>query len=341
MECKYCGGELDPKYPACPYCGTLLTREECLAISGKEKILEAEEIAEKKRKNRIITIITIILSIAILATGGYHMLYRYINPATPEMTFTSGYGIINGDEPVVYVQIGENEKLEYIHGVKLYAYNKGVDGTIGDALTSDYEYTKSVDGSFRTVFFDISDFDLVTEETYTYTFEMSFSFVDNTKVYVYQKTVEFPGAVTGDASDIVFDHSMDNKKDETTTESTTKPTTESTTQDVQTTSADVSFIYNGYWFMTPFTNDGAYNISSVQFSENGKCTFTHFYKEGKKDWNVTSSKGTYEVKGDTLEVTDSEGMVETYKVNSSEQTLRGLESRKFNSTKNAEDFFGI
>lgn len=342
MNCRFCGAELNPKYPACSVCGTLLSKEECLALTGKERILEAEEIAEKKRKNRIITIVTIVISIAIIAFGGYHMLYNYINPEKPEMTFTSGYGIINGDEPVVYVTIGENEKLEYIHGAKLYAYDKGDDDSIGDALTSDYEYTKSVDDSFRTIFFDASKFDVQTNENYTYTIEMSFSFVDNSKIYVYQKTVDFPGAISGDASDIVFDHSMDAANlEETTSEIATVPSTEPTTKPVETTKADISFIYSSYWFMTPYTNNGDYNISSVKFEQNGKCSFTNFFKKNKGAWAQTKSNGTYEVKNDTLYITDSEGMTDSFKIDFANKKVAGLESRKYNSTKNAEDFFGI
>lgn len=344
MQCRYCGGELDPKYPACPTCGTLLSKEDCLALTGKAKILEAEELAQKKRKNFIITTISIIVSIAILTVGGYQMLNRYINPEQPKMTFKSGYGIINGDEPVVFVEFGENEKLEYIHGVKLYAYDKSDDGAIGDALSSDYEYTKSVDGSFRTVFFDASEFDLKSDERYTYTIEMELSFVDNSKIYTYQKTVDFPSAITGDVSDTVFDHSMDDVDETTeadTTQPTTEPITEATTTPEETTEADVTFIYASYWFMAPYSNNDSYNISSVKFEKNGKCTFTNFYKEGSANWKLTNSNGTYEVKGETLYVTDSEGMVESYAINSQDSTLSGLEARKFNSTKNAEDFFGI
>lgn len=340
MKCRFCGGELDPKYPACPTCGTLLSREDCLALTGKEKILEAEEEAQKLRKRYIASIISIIVSIAIIAFGGYHLVSSYVNPEAPEMTFKSGYGIINGDEPVVYVEIGQNAQLEYIHGAKLYAYDKSDEGSIGDSLTSDYEYTKSVDGSFRTIFFDTSDFELVADEEYTYTIEMSFSFVDNSKIYVYQKTVDFPGAISGDISDIVFDHSMDDEET-TENESPTVPTTQPTTEPEETTNADISFIYSSYWFMTPYANNDSYNISSVKFEQDGKCSFTNFYKEGSDDWKLTNSNGTYEVKGETLYVTDSEGMIDTYTIDSVEQKLTGLESRKFNSTKNAEDFFGI
>lgn len=343
MDCKICGGKLDPKYPACPYCGTLLSTEECLALTGKEKILEEDEKAKKKQRNFLISVVVIIVSIAILSTGFYHVLSKQLNPEKPEISFNSGYGIINGNEPVVYVEIGQNAQLEYIHGAKLYAYDKSNDGVIGDALTSDYEYTKSEDGTFRTIFFNADDFDLKADEEYTYTFEMSFSFVDKKKIFVYQKAVSFPGTISGDVSDVIFDHSMEKTTQPIVEEEkTTKPVvTETTTHSESTTKADTSFIYSSFWFMTPHNEGDRYNISSIKFERNGKCAFTNFYKKGAEKWKITNTRGTYEVDGSTLLVTDSEGMVESYVIDSASKNLNGLESRKYNSTKNAEDFFGI
>lgn len=345
MECRICGGKLDPRYPNCPCCGTVLSPEECLELTGSETII-AEEYDQKRSKARVLlSVVAIILVIAILSLGGYYALSKHLNPEKPQLSFESGYGVINGDEPVIYVEIGKNAQLEYIHGVKLYAYDKSDSSAIGDSISTDYEYTKSDDGTFRTIFFDASKFDLAPDEEYTYTFEMSFSFVDSTKIFVYQQAVTFPGEISGDASDVVFDHSMDTTSDvtqeATQEELTTEATTQATTKPEQTTSLDVSFIYSSFWFMTPYNDADNYSISSVKFEKNGTCSFTNFFKAGSANWTQTNTKGTYEISGTTLMVTDSEGMTESYVIDSSTKTLAGLEARRYNSTKNAEDFFGI
>ena len=336
MNCKNCGARMENNAVACPNCGAKVDESQYVLLTDEGRITEMEMDYAPRKKNTWKIIICVLLLIAILAGGGYFVASRYINPKKPEMSFTSGYGIINGDMPVIYVKIGENAQLEYIHGVKLFAYNKTESGNIGEELTSDYEYTKSVDGTFRAIFFDASDFHLESDKEYTYTFEMSLSFSGSTNVFVYNQAVEFPADITGDASDIVFDHSMD------TVDDTTEPTTAPTTKPEESTSnADISFIYSSFWYMTPFSNEDSYTISSVKFEKDGKCSFTHFYKKGTSPWQVTTTNGTFEVKGNTVFVTDSEGLTESYTVDSTNKKLNGLEERKYNSTKNAEDFFGI
>lgn len=334
MNCKNCGARLDENSSICPNCGIKTGEFVLFAGDGRSEFEEENFVA--KKKNPFVTIVSIILSIAILAGGGYFALSKYLNPPKPEMTFESGYGIINGDQPVIYVTLGDNAQLEYIHGVNLYAYDKSEDGSIGEVLTSDYEYTKSVDGTFRTIFFDASEFDVEPTEENTYTFEMSFSFVDNSKIYVYTQTVDFPNQITNDASEIVFDHSMEVEK---TTQPTTEP--EQTTEAKDLTEDDIKFLQESFWFMPAYTDNESYSISSIAFKGNGNCEFTHYYMKKGSSWRVTNSKGTYEIKGSAVFVTDSEGKTESYTVDADKKTVSGLEQRKYNSTKNAEDFFGI
>lgn len=340
MKCKNCGARLNDKSRVCPNCGAsrdgsyvLLTEEHApVNIDYEDDFVPAIAPKPKKSKKGVKIAIVVILLIAILGAGGYFA-YSYFMPKDkPELSFTSGYGIINGDEPVIFVNIKKEPQLEYIQGVNLYP-----DATTsnGQKLDAEYEYTKNIDGTFRTIFFDASKLDIKKGEEYTYTFEMMFSFTGNKQIYTYEQVVKFPGEITQNASDYVFDHSMEETKPAD--ESTTKPA--ETTTSATTTSVSTEFIKTGFWYTKPITNGDNRIISAIKFDNNGACTITHYSKAGNASWVKTDTNGKYEIKENSVFVTDSEGKIESYAIKNN--TLDGLTARKYNSTENADDFFNL
>lgn len=343
MKCKNCGAKMNDKARVCPNCGAsreggyvLLTED--INPSNDYEYEEFVPATTSKRKNNKAgkIIVAIILLIAILGTAGFFGYKYYIAPKNkPELSFTSGYGVINGDQAVIYVNIKKEPQLEYIQGVQLYGFDKTKEQ--GDVVIStDYEYTKNIDGTFRTIFFDTSKFDIKKGQEYTYTFEMMFSFADDDNVYDYMQVVKFPGEITENASDFVFDHSM-NDEDADAEESTTKAPEETTTE--ATTSVSTDFIKTGFWYTKPVTNGDTRLISAIQFADNGACTITHYVKKGNEKWQISNTNGKYEIKEGSVFVTDSEGKTESYAIK--KDALEDLTARKYNSTENADDFFGI
>lgn len=337
MKCKNCGARLNKNSTICPNCGANSDGEYVLLSNDIPTEYEDLYSDEKPRRNRkhgksgAKIAIIIILLIGILAGGGYFAYDYFMPKEQPELSFTSGYGIINGDEPVIYVVISENAQLQYIHGVTAYDGDK--------ALSTDYEYTKNVDGTFRAIFFDIDDvkpddFDADGVRNYTYNFEMKFSFFDNSTIYTYNQDVEFTNEFNYNVASAVFDHSLQVKDDV----STTAPAqTETTTAQTQ---INAKFIESGYWFTKPYHDADNYNISAIKFNGDGTCAITIYTKTGKEAWQTTNTKGKYEIKENSVFVSDSEGMVTSYAIKN-DNTLDGLTARKYNSTDNADDFFNL
>lgn len=353
MNCKNCGARLKENAKVCQNCGAFVD-------DGSGYVLLTDnyrsgdvysDISEKpvKKHSAFKYFISILLTIAIVGAGAYYYFTNiYQQDDKPSLSFTSGSGIINDNEPVVYVALPENSRIEFIHGVSLYDYDKTKSKEKKDSVSSNYEYTKSIDGSFRTIFFDSSD--ISPNDGTVMTFEMKFSFVDSENVYTYYQTVDFSKSPADNVSDIIFDHSLEesvpekteNSVSETTAaETTTKKPTETTTSAETTKAQNVEYIYNSFWFTEPISGDGTYDISAVKFNRDSTYTETHYHKQGDGAWERTNISGKYEINGDTLFTTDSEGQTQSYTIKSSTKSLEGLTSRKYNSIKNAEDFFGL
>ena len=215
MNCKYCGARLSDNASICPNCGKMVDENEGYILLSSDQ-MQYEDVytsdnKKKKKGSGVKWFFSILLTLAIVAGGAYYY-FNYIyepEPEAPAITFNGGSGVINGNEKVIYVTFDDSDNaanVEYIHGVKLYPYDKTVEGATGKSVTSDYEYTKNIDSSFRAIFFDTEDLKLSDENTYT--FEIMLSFYGDEKVYTYDATVDFGKKIKGNVADTVFDHSM-------------------------------------------------------------------------------------------------------------------------------------
>ncbi len=357
MTCKNCGAKLKQNAKMCQNCGAPCGDDDGYFVSSSDRYNNYSDYGEsERRKPRIVkTILFIIVVIASLAailyfTGlGEQWGLPFFNKDsdTPSLTFSTGAGVINDDEKVLYLTVNENSKIQYIHGVKLFAYNKTQDKNTADPISTDYEYTKSVGGEIRAIYFDVADLNLESDQTYIYTIEAEFQFYDNDRHFTYDEPVTFGGEISENVADKVFDHSMQTTApvDETATEkqTTTQPTTEkpSTTAASTEKTGSTKFLQNSFWFTVPVKNGTDYAISAIKFSSGTDCSITKYTKSGNADWKTSVSNGTYSVSGDKLTVTDSDGTQTQYSINFDYSSVSNLTARKYNSVKNAEDFFGM
>lgn len=353
MNCKNCGARLKENSKVCPNCGAFIDDGSgyvLLTDNFKTEDIYSDAPHPKNKKGGIIKyLISFVLVIAIVAGGAYYYFTNiYKGDEAPALSFTTGSGIINDDEKVIFVALPENSRIQFIHGVTLYDYDAVNTYRKDDPISSNYEYTKGIDDSFRAIFFNVNDIPMEQTASYTYTFEMKFSFFDSADIYSYQQVVEFSGDFSENVADVIFDHSLTDEI------STTVPSTENETDDktakqasgqttaaVTQTATNINYIYNNYWFTEPYHDANSYSISALKFNRDGSYNETLYYKNGNENWVVTDISGKYEVKDGELFTTDSEGQTQSYAVSSSSKTLGGLTLRKYNSVKNAEDFFGI
>ena len=352
MNCKNCGARLKENAKVCQNCGAFVDDGSgyvLLTDNYRSKDVYSDVIEKPVKKHSAFKyILSLLLTLVIVGAGAYYYFTNvYQQDEKPSLSFTSGSGIINDNEPVVYVAMPDNSRIEFIHGVSLYDYDKTKSKEKKDPVSSNYEYTKSIDGSFRTIFFDSSD--ISADNGTMLTFEMKFSFVDSESVYTYYKTIDFSKKPADNISDIIFDHSLDKnlsaKTEKTQAESTAEESTTAKKTEAQTSSdsikQDISYIYNSFWYTEPISDNGTYDISAVKFNRDLTYSETHYHKQGNGAWERTNISGKYEINGDAVFTTDSEGQTQSYTINSSSKSLDGLTSRKYNSIKNAEDFFGL
>lgn len=349
MICKNCGEKLKDDARVCPNCGafvddetgyTLLTADDRL-----DDLYSSDEPAPVKKKNRApwAYIISLILAVTVAAGGAYYY-FTHINPpqkGAPTVEMETGCGIINDTQPVIYVTLEKNANLQYIQGVSLYSI-KGEEEPV--LISTEYEYTKNIDDTFRAVFFDTSEFGLKSGKTYRFIFELKLSYLNDSNIYTYKKEAEIKGGFKDNAGDTVFDHSNSAEiGDEE--EKTEKP--ETTKADTTKKKSDTSFIYNGYWFTEPKTEKDTRTIQAFRFNKDNTFVSTNYKKEGSKAWSVSTVKGTFEIKDDVITVKTDKGKTK-YRAEkgglaevSDGKTVQKLTARKYNSVKNVEDFFGM
>ena len=364
MVCKKCGAPLNENDKICPRCGTFTDGDEGYVLltsydraEEPEVQEEAVAIVEEKPPSRLLGFLKLLLIAVLVAavSGGAAYAYMtYFRPKmqqTPEVTFTTGSGIINGDMPVIYAAINGATDIEFIHGVSVYDCDiTDAQNENAEPLSTDYEYTKNINSTFRCIFFDMSDIKLKKDKNYTYSFRMKFSFEGSDAVYSYTEVIPFTGTITEDASDTVFDHSVKQSitlPEETQPESTTAAPNETQTENA----SDYSFIYQGYWFTAPQTQNDVRTIESIQFSQDLTYRRTNFEKQGDADWRVTTDGGIFTLRDGYVVLSSGAGTEEVYlKADTAAGTLTEerdgtayaeLTNRRYNSTKNAEDFFGI
>lgn len=346
MKCKNCGARVEKESSICPNCGATVNKNsDYVLLSNQDMVYEDVYSSKKKNKQPITRAVFIILSaVIIVAAGVISYFYFYgVNSGKnqPKLSFTSGYGVINDDEKVVYVRINDSSSIQYIHGVNVY------DGTVDEktpkkpeVVSSEYNYTENLDKSFRCIFFDMDDMKLTGSGNQTYTFEMTFSNYNDDNRYTYYKTVNFTSDTKADVSDTVFDHSLS----ETVTEESTAAEQGTTSTTVKK-DEPVDYIYNGYWYTAPYNEADSYSISAFKFNSDGTFVSTDYSKTGNENWVVSTNKGKYVVKGSTLTISTADGESDELILDKKKKTItqgnKSLTARKYNSIKNAEDFFGL
>ena len=341
MNCKNCGAKLKPQDRQCPNCGAAVRGENgyVLTSSKDEKYYYGDDEPVKK-KSGIKRLLAIILIGAIIIGGEYYYFNVYKKKTVqPQVNFTYGAGVINDDEQVVYVAIDESAQIQYINGVTLYGYDK-TQSSNDKPLSTDYEYTKTESGIFRSIFFDLADFDIEPGKDYTYTFEMIFSFYEDNNQYTYTQVVNFNSSTENDVSDIIFDHSgADYSAGAEDTAQSTVPTTATSTTAAAAAqnTGDSSFLYSGFWYTEPYHDADNYSIDAIQFAKNGGCTVTSYSKSGNGAWTSRQTNTTFSVKNGVLTVKNDGD----YVIDFNKKSVAGLTQRKYNSVKNAEDFFGL
>ena len=335
MKCKNCGANIENPRGVCPVCGAAVVKDEGVSLGNIKYDSAKYDYAPVDKKKRFI--IASIVIILIFAIASFVLFYvQSLKIPQPEMSFTTGQGIINKDEHIIYAFIDDSSHLEYIHGVKL--YEGEVDENtikISKPVLSDYQYTKSVDEGFRAIFFDLDELNLEEQGNYTYTFQMTFSFVGDENWYTYYETVNITGSTNLDVTKVIFDYSM-----------LDSPNVNSTTAS----SDPLDFVYDGYWYTRPEQSQDKFTIYSLKFNKDGSCVITKYSKSGEMNWEVETEKSTYTLEEEKLSVDFGNNHKESYVVDTKNKTIAVsgtsdkkvlLTQRKNNTLKNAEDFFGV
>lgn len=335
MKCKNCGANIENPRGVCPVCGCAVVQDEGVSLGNIKYDSAKYDYAPVNKKKRFI--IASIVIILIFAIASFVLFYvQSLKIPQPEMSFTTGQGIINNDEHIIYAFIDDSSHLEYIHGVKL--YEGEVDENtikISKPVLSDYQYTKSVDEGFRAIFFDLDELNLEEQGNYTYTFQMTFSFVGDENWYTYYETVNITGSTNLDVTKIIFDYSMLDAPNVNNTTASSDP---------------LDFVYDGYWYTQPVQSQDTFTIYSLKLNKDNSCVITKYTKSGESNWKVETEKSTYTLEDEKLSVDFGNNHTESYVVDTKNKTIAVsgtsakkvlLTQRKNNTLKNAEDFFGL
>ncbi|MCR5208457.1 MAG: zinc ribbon domain-containing protein [Eubacterium sp.] len=356
MTCKNCGAELRDNARVCRNCGAFVDDGSGYTLLTSDNRVDDFYSSEpvKKKSGALAYVISMVLVVAIVFGGAYYY-FTKIKPQekpAPQVTFTSGCGIINDNEPVFYAAVEKNTKIQYIHGVKLFV-NDAPDSEAGyncAALLSDkYEYTKNIDDTFRAIFFDARELG----NNKNVVFEIKLGFFGDEGMYTYYVPLAAKEKIKASAADAVFDHSNSKKaSEEASTEKAPSETTEKKPEETtaQTTAgkrSDVSFVYDSYWFTEPETEGDTRTIYALKFGRDGAFVSTRYQKKGSEGWQVSTTEGSFELKDGMITVTES-GRKRYFAVGNNSvsgtkdgKTVQKLIARKYNSIKNVEDFFGL
>lgn len=359
-HCDNCGAKIAPNTKICPNCGAACNEEDYFVITTQDNPKQSAKVKKKSGKGTFLIVLLAIAVIAAAAFGTYYYMENYYlkEDEQPKLTFSSGTGLINDDEPVVYVDLPEDSNIELVHGVTLYDYDiTDKNAQDDDPVSADYEYTKSIDETFRTIFFFLDDIEPAVSEgkNYTFTFRMNFSFTDDPTVYTYTQTVNFTAGDYKNISDIIFDHTDSRIETvpagETTTIKETTTKKETTTQTTTKKAISAEYIYNSFWYSEAEKNGEEYTIYAIKFDKGGDFVSTKYYKKGKANWKTSTFEGTFEISGDQIIMDNGAGSEQSYyQLDSTGETLKQIDNgkvsqeltkRRYNSIKNAEDFFGM
>lgn len=322
MKCKNCGAAVDKYSTVCMNCGA--------TVKSNKKHHNTDY--HYKKSLGLKRVFLIILAIVFIFGSGFASYYYFSHKdsekVTPDLIFYSGQGIINKDENVLYTRIDDSSKIEYIHSVKLYEGSVNADDIMKpEVVDEDYQYTKNVDKTFRTIFFDLDKQNLKDNENYTYTMEMTFSFLGDTNYYTYYQNINFTTSLKQDVSKDVFDYSV------------VQDTTESA---VTETDVNEDFILNGYWYSKPYRSNSNQAIYSIKFKSENACVVTYYEKGSNSKCVVRTVDGNYILDDSEIRVTLTDNEELKYTINIDNKRITDSSNqimiqRQNNSVENAED----
>lgn len=343
MNCKNCGTKVSDGTKICPNCGSLIDESEGYVLLTSDS-MDYEDYSsggkKKKKGSGFVWFISIVLTLAIIGGGAYYYftnIYEKEDPR-PALTFETGSGVINGNEQIIYATIKDGENIEFIHGVRLYDFDTTNLNDTPVPVNTKYQYTKSINDTFRAIFFDTNELQL--GKTNTYTFEMDFSFSGSSEVYTYTATVNFGKDIKGDVSDIIFDHSVSGENETTEAEETkTETTTEAEEETENEGAADAEYIYTSYWYGEPQTDGDRLTIYAYKFDKNGSYTATKYFKDGSSDWVTTVDGGTFEASDFSITLEGKEYLIDSEGKTLKTDDGKELAKRNYNSIENTKSFF--
>lgn len=354
MICKNCGAQLDEGVMLCPNCNTKIEQNDAFSLIAEdenepkqsfEKEQSIDTVMRKRQKRGMIafSIFTIVLLICSAVFPYMYFSDKLSKQEDPVLEFTSGCGVINKNEQVVYAGFVDSAIVQYIQGVEL--YNESDGKPVGDIISADYEYTQSIDNSFRVIYFDAENLDIGPSDTASLVFVIKLSVYGDDNIYTYYQNATFDYTTTTDISDIVFDHSQDVDvtvtlpKEQTTRELPTRVTT----------TIDISFVFEGYWY-APVVDDGeTKSITVYQFIRNDErdCNITRYTLDNNGNWTKqVKKKSQYLFENGQVIVTNAiTGMSDVYDINGLTKKLykqtseddAELKHLEHNSQENAED----
>lgn len=295
MKCKNCGAKVPNDSSICSNCGAVVdpNSQYVLLTNDAKPVNSQKAIKENKKKKRNNFFFTVIACILIVAAGFgsyYYFFNQNMDKPQPQLDFYAGYGIINEDEQIVYVNVKDSAKIEYIQGVTCYDKKMYYMENGANKVSSNYQYTKNVDNSIRSIYFDMSDLKVEKGKNYTYTFEMKFSFHGDENVYTYYQPVNFVGTTKNNISEIVFDH----------TKQDTKKTNEQTTTQAIIPTED--YLYDYYWYSAPVAENKEYAIFALKLNKDKTLSYTAYHMNVGSPWDVKTSNGTYKIKNDRITI---------------------------------------
>lgn len=314
MKCKNCGMAVDKNSSLCINCGAV--------IKANKKNYKKSSLSAKK-------VILFVLAVLFVFASGFAS-FCYFNQKNsdrtkPELVFSSGQGIINQDESVLYSSIADSSKIEYIHSAKLYEGSVSDDDLIKpDAVDEDYKYTKRVDKAIKAIFFDLDKQNLRANENYTYTIEMTFSFIGDSTRYTYYESINFTTSLKQDVSHEVFDYSL---------------VQETTENIVEQENESLEYIYDGYWYSKPYNNKQS--IYSVKFRSDNSCTITYYEKGNDSKCVVKTVDATFTTDSSALIADLSDNQKISFNIDIKNKRLTDSSGNIFarrqnNSVENAE-----
>lgn len=335
MNCNNCGAKINGDERVCPNCGAFIDDSSGYTLLAADDRIDDFYSDDVKPKRRL-SFFALLVIIAVVSAAGSFLFFGVLQPwlgSSPDIGLSSGCGIINESEKIVYTAMGNSNDVEYIESVKLY------NGT--ELISENYEYTKNINSTLRSVFFYTDSLELEEGKEYTLTFNIALRF-ENGRRYTYQQEATVSAEITENASDIIFDHSMNTLEGGEAEEETQ---TEEESSAVQTEAQSNEFIFDGYWYTVPVTDASSKSIDAYKFNSDGTYTVTHYTQQGNAAWSAAADTGSYTFENGYITFAGSAVHIKI-DYSSSALSVEGsgafdgaMTARVHNSLVNAQDFF--